>query len=56
MKNVTRESHDHTEDEVLSEMKECRPGETTSKEVDHTSGSEARQQDRDSIQLVNMDA
>ena len=39
VKNVTRESRNHTEDGELSEMKECRPGETISKEVDHTSGS-----------------
>jgi hypothetical protein len=39
VKNVTWESRNHTEDGEFSEMKECRPGETTSKEVDNTSGS-----------------
>ena len=43
VKNVTRESRNHTEHGELSEMKECRSG-------------EARHQNRDSIQLANMEA
>ena len=86
MENATRESRYHAKDGELSEMKECKPGKTTSQEVNYTSGSvllepeqtpecllmvlvdhgnllitenkwsQTRHQDRDSIQLVNMEA
>ena len=39
VKNVPRESDNHTKDGELSEVKESRPWKTYSKEVDHTSWS-----------------